>query len=174
MRFKPLIERFESRYIPEPNTGCWIWIGSAVRIRDKVEYGKFGLIGGRNGKQTWAHRFAYEFLVGPIPDGLTIDHLCRFTLCVNPRHLEPVTSKVNTLRGNSTSAIHARATHCSHGHPFSEENTCITPSGARQCRACRRAASLRTHYKDRDRLNADRRNRYYAKKRRLNADQGIV
>ena len=84
-----------------------------------------------------AHRFSYELHVGPIPTGLTLDHLCRNTLCVNPAHLEPVTMRENILRGYSPSANGARATHCPHGHPYNERNTGITKTnGARFCRTC--------------------------------------
>ncbi len=85
-----------------------------------------------------AHRFAYELLVGPIPDGLVIDHLCRVRHCVNPAHMEPVTRWENTLRGGSFSAVAARQTHCVNGHPFDEENTHVDRRGFRRCRACNR------------------------------------
>lgn len=87
-----------------------------------------------------AHRWAYEFCVGPIPEGLTIDHLCRTPACVLPDHLEPVTNRVNILRGTAPSALHARKTHCPDGHPYDLVNTYTQPDGARKCRACRRAA----------------------------------
>jgi hypothetical protein len=87
-----------------------------------------------------AHRWMYEYLVGPISDGLQLDHLCRVPACVNPAHLEPVTPKVNYLRGESPLAVNARKSVCKNGHPFDEENTVIVPRG-RQCRACRKEAS---------------------------------
>jgi hypothetical protein len=85
-----------------------------------------------------AHRWSYEALVGPIPPGLEIDHLCRVRNCVNPSHLEPVTKAVNILRGESMSARHARQTHCKSGHPFDAENTRMTTDGQRRCRTCDR------------------------------------
>lgn len=107
---------------------CWIWHGS--RLPDG--YGQIRI----NGRTRGAHRVVYELLVGPIPDGLTLDHLCRTHACVNPRHLEPVTMRENTLRGVGPSARNATATHCHRGHEFTEANT-HTWNGHRSCRACR-------------------------------------
>lgn len=114
-------------------TPCWQW------IRGKLKSG-YGCA--RYNKKNWrAHRLYYELLVGPIPDGLTIDHLCRNRSCVNPGHMEVVTQGVNTLRGFSPSAIHARKTHCPKGHPFDEANTYVNPGRYfRGCRICRKEA----------------------------------
>lgn len=83
---------FDHFYIPEPNSGCWLWIGS------ERESGGYGFIV-RNGRSTAAHRVSYEMAKGPIPEGLVIDHLCRVHCCVNPDHLEAVTQLVNVRRG---------------------------------------------------------------------------
>lgn len=108
---------------------CWLWPGYLA----KGGYAK-GALGGRRGM---IHRLAYELLVGPIPQGLTLDHLCRVRRCVNPAHLEPVTMAENLHRGNTLPAINAAKTHCPSGHPYDVENTYVNPStGRRTCRAC--------------------------------------
>ena len=127
---RPQIDRFNEKFVVDVN-GCWLWQAST----DKDGYGVF-YEGGRRGRSLRAHRWIYEHLVGPIGTGLVIDHLCRNTLCVNPRHLEPVTMKVNLLRGNGLTSRHARATHCPQGHPYDLLNTYNTPDGKRVCRLC--------------------------------------
>lgn len=109
-------------------SGCWEWLGSRS--------GGYGQITVRR-KNHRAHRLIYELLVGPIPAGKQLDHLCRNSACVNPEHLEPVTSRENTLRGVGVTAINKRRTHCHRGHPFTAENTYRRPEG-RYCKACRR------------------------------------
>jgi len=123
-RFWPRVEKTDS---------CWIWTGAKKTGHSTGPYGHFEI----NGKSVLAHRYAYEALVGPIPSGLTIDHLCRNPLCVNPSHLEPVTRKENILRGVGATAMHARKTHCKNGHEFNEANTYIRRDGNRLCRVCR-------------------------------------
>ena len=125
------IEKFESLYSPEPNSGCWLWHGSG----DELGYGRFW-----DGKRdVQAHRWAYEHFVGPIPDGLVIDHLCRVPACVNPDHLEPVTQRVNLLRGLAPTAINARKTYCSRGHALVGKNLIRRKGGQRGCRTCKNA-----------------------------------
>lgn len=123
--------RFWAKVDRPSEAECWNWIAS----KDKHGYGHFSAAGRRIVK---AHRWAWEDAYGPIPPGLTLDHLCRNTSCVNPQHLEPVTHKVNSLRGTSPCAQNARKTHCIHGHGFTEGNTYRRPGRtARVCRACR-------------------------------------
>lgn len=130
--------------------GHWMWTGTT----DPNGYGFISV----EGKMLRAHRVAYETFTGTeIPDGFHIDHLCRTPGCVNPVHLEPVTPRVNILRGISFSAVNAAKTHCKHGHEFSEENTYIAPgSGQRRCRIClkeqhrRLAARRKAARRDRD------------------------
>lgn len=115
----------------EPTGFCWNWTGH----RNKTGHGRFHPTRNRS---IAAHRFAYELLVGPIPEGLHLDHLCRNTACVNPDHLEPVTLKENVLRGFGITAQAARATHCKNGHEFTPENTIVRAKGWRGCRECKR------------------------------------
>lgn len=99
-----------------------------------------------------AHRAVYELLVGPIADGLVIDHLCRKPSCVNPSHLEAVTQSENLKRGLGpavTRARHAAQTHCRHGHEFSPDNTIVNSSGSRVCRTCNRVRALAHYYRKR-------------------------
>ncbi len=130
---RPAIERFEALYCPEPNTGCWLW----TAYTDRDGYGYFGISRTRIVK---AHRWSYEHFVGPIPAGLVIDHICRQPSCVNWQHLEPVTQRINVLRGSSHMAKQARRTHCIHGHAFTSENTRMW-RGHRKCRLCDRLRS---------------------------------
>lgn len=125
-------ERFDARI--EKTATCWLWTGSHSR----GGYGQVQI--GRRSKNghpspALAHRVAYELFVGPIPEGLTIDHLCRVRHCVNPAHLEPVTRGENTLRGNGACAVNARKTHCKRGHLLDGDNVRLRPTG-RECRAC--------------------------------------
>ena len=81
-------------YIVDPDTGCWNW-------QLFVSARGYGRSGGKDHSSSLAHRVVYERLVGPIPEGLQLDHLCRNPRCVNPAHLEPVTQNVNQRRGNN-------------------------------------------------------------------------
>lgn len=112
--------------------GCWPWLGHCSRNG----YGRLRYAGvGR-----MAHRFVFEHLVGAIPTGLVIDHLCRNHRCVNPEHLEPVTQAENVRRGVGPALARerwAQQTHCKHGHEFTPANTHLNGAGSRECRACK-------------------------------------
>jgi hypothetical protein len=113
------IERF-LRYVNKTtdSNGCWLWKGGKQSNRNvHCFYGRFCL-DTPSRLMVYAHRAAYEFWVGPIPEGLVIDHLCRNTLCVNPGHLEAVTDGENILRGVGGSARNSRKRFCKRGHPF--------------------------------------------------------
>jgi hypothetical protein len=108
---------------------CWPWLGGL----NGHGYGTQGTT--FRGFKWLAHRLVYEIMVGPIPKGLTLDHLCRNHACVNPLHLEPVTAVENVMRGDGWAARKARQTHCTRGHPLTEDN--IYRRGGRwRCRTC--------------------------------------
>ena len=107
---------------------CWLWTAAC----NQGGYGRFLC----DGKLVQAHRWAYEQVKGPIPEGLDLDHLCRVRNCVNPNHLEPVTRRQNLMRGEHTYAKLHRAGHCKRGHPFNKQNTYICKQGKRHCRIC--------------------------------------
>lgn len=123
------VEQKLNNYVPEPNTGCWLWLGAANRDG----YGSI-----RSDTTPMAYRFFYERLVGQIPAGLVLDHKCRVPLCVNPKHLEPVTNRENILRGNGPAAIGARKTHCKNGHALVGTNIQKRSDTERRCLRCRR------------------------------------
>lgn len=115
---------------------CWVWPGFTT----EKGYGKLTIPAPEARYRTVrAHRMVWEMIRGPIPEGLELDHLCRNRACVNPDHLEPVTSRTNTMRGIGPTAANATKTHCLRGHEFNEINTYVRPDGRRQCRACRKA-----------------------------------
>lgn len=114
----------------EKTETCWLWTGT------KTQHG-YGRLA-RRGQWHVAHRFAYLNLVGPIPDGLELDHLCRVRHCVRPDHLEPVTHTVNVRRGNGG---RLKAVKCPQGHEYAGDNLYIRPNGFQDCRACRAAAA---------------------------------
>lgn len=108
---------------------CWLWTAGR-----RNGYGRFWF----DGRDVYAHRFAYGVYVGPIASSAVIDHLCRNTGCVNPAHLEPVAERTNLLRGLCPTAMNARRVRCVNGHLFNAENTYIESRGRRKCRACNR------------------------------------
>jgi hypothetical protein len=123
-------ERWESKfgdwYVPEPNTGCWLWNRKAL----KGKRGEYGSALGMN-----AHRAAFLLMRGAIPPGLVVDHLCRQTFCVNPDHLRLTSNRENVLSGSGHTAMNSRKTHCIRGHELTADNT--RPSGTgRRCRKC--------------------------------------
>jgi hypothetical protein len=123
----PLIDRVFAR-VSEGPAGCWLWSGATSK--------GYGVIGDGKYKVRATHRVVWEALVGPIPDGMELDHLCRVRNCCNPDHLEPVPPVENQRRGLVNQ--YKRRSHCSLGHEYTPENTYTSPTGTRYCRICKR------------------------------------
>ena len=120
-----LLGRFFDRISPEPNSGCWLWLGAMT----VAGYGVFNL--GARSNRMLAHRWAYIQKYGAILGGLEMDHKCRVRSCVNPDHLEAVSHRENILRGIAPAAQHAKKTHCPAGHDYNHVRR-----GSRECKIC--------------------------------------
>lgn len=157
-----LPDRFWSKCIPEPMSGCWLWLGA------KNRYGRFVV----DGKARATHRLTYEALRGSVPPGLELDHcVCQTPLCCNPLHLEAVTHRENVRRGRMSEVNSARQrnkTHCPKGHPYDAENTYRNKkTNCRGCRTCGRAGSAR--------INREKRHsRGLVRKRKLREQDVLV
>lgn len=127
-----VLNRVRSRASIDSN-GCWIWPGTTSGSGyGVISWSESGEI------HRWVtHRVTFTSLVGPIPAGLELDHLCRVRRCCNPAHLEPVTRRENLIRSASIVAARAAQTHCLRGHAFTDANT-RRRGGSRICRACDR------------------------------------
>lgn len=135
----PIVERFWSKVDRRAPNGCWLWLAAK-----SWGYGMFWI----DGHYKKAHRIAYEFLRGPIPVGLKLDHFrlnpgprnapCS-KACVNPEHLEPVTTRLNLLRGRTRAAENVAKTLCPRGHAYD-----VIYAGSRCCRSCQRERMRRT------------------------------
>ncbi len=127
--------RFLAKVAASGPDDCWIWVAAT----NACGYGIFRFF-----KQTWlAHRVAYVMFRDEIPEGLTLDHLCRVRNCVNPEHLDPVPLRENILRGETVAARNLSRRACPQGHPYDEVNTHYDKNGYRSCRACKTEAAKR-------------------------------
>ena len=146
------MEKIKKRFLEKvrKTKSCWIW----TAYTNRLGYGSFRL----NQKMLLAHRVSYELFVGKIPNKLTLDHLCKQPSCVNPNHLEAVSSRVNILRGNTLAAANLKKTHCKRGHGFTKSNTYLElkKSGrkARRCIQCNNLDSKKYHWNIRRVKNA--------------------
>lgn len=138
----PLLERFEKGYVPEPNSGCLIWIGTIT----STGYGRIS--NGRGGKIIFAHRASWKLHRGEIPKGTLVCHKCDVPLCVNPDHLF-----IGSQRDNMTDCVmkkrdkETRKTHCKNGHQYDLENIYLVRRASgrfgRVCRQCSASANKR-------------------------------
>lgn len=148
--------QIQRHVIIDEATGCWLWQGDSV----KGGYGRTFV----DGRKWLAHRAAFTAYKGPIPEGLTLDHLCKRQACCNPEHTEPVTMKENTMRGNSFSRINAEKTHCSRGHELAGDNLYRYNDGRRDCRQCMSIRYVAYYAANRERIIKRERARYEARK----------
>lgn len=139
------IGKFEANYIPVPESGCWLWIAGD----NGVGYGKLTI----KNKHIYAHRFSYEFYRGKVPKGYDLDHLCRVRCCVNPTHLEPVSRKINLMRGVRKTLLPKRSC-CMKGHEYTEKNTRIWTYKGRIIKTCRTCANHNARERLKRRKNA--------------------
>lgn len=145
------MEKFMRRVVRHGEPACWDWNGCHNSRGYGITY--------RNGKQVLAHRAVYEMERGPIPHGLTIDHLCRNKGCVNPAHMEPVTQAENNRRGK------AAITHCPSGHAYTPKN--FGRKGinkTRFCRACKQARDRAAYAANAEKMRRRSRERYWKRK----------
>ena len=125
MRTDNVRARLDRYSVPEPNSGCWLWLAAL----DGRGYGKLCV----RGRYRIAARLAYELAVGPIPSGLDLRHRCGVKACVNPEHLDPAPRR-ETLKGGRQA--NREKTHCAKGHPYSPENTRHRLRNGYRCRRC--------------------------------------
>jgi len=137
------LNRLWSKVVKGPGENdCWGW----TDVLSEDGYAYLG-VDGRKGGKFLVHRLLYELVIGPIPDGKELDHLCRNRWCVRPDHQEPVTRQVHVSRGQTIAARNAAVTHCPRGHPYDIFNTYMN-HGSRQCRKCHNLRCFRSKRKE--------------------------
>lgn len=127
-KVRPLRERLYEKISPEPNSGCWLWLGCTNHLGYATIW--------HNKQMVVAHRILYELESGMVPKGLELDHLCRTRCCVNPAHLEAVTHRENVMRGLVHTQIRTKSTHCRRGHLLTGKNVYVY-KGKNLCVVCR-------------------------------------
>lgn len=147
------IERF-LKFVRYAENGCQLWIG----YRFPNGYGLFSP-GGRE-HSVYAHRWAHQHFVGPIPEGLEVAHKCGNRACVNPQHLKAITHRENLFDTLTSTRLNSEKTHCVKGHEYTPENTIYTREGWRQCKKCKKASMLDWWRRNRKRILAERRKVY--------------
>lgn len=145
-------ERFWEKV--EKTETCWIWTGAIHVHRHGVFNAGRDAPKGKKSPTMWAHRYAYMVIVGDLPEGLVLDHLCKNPVCVNPDHLEPVTQSENAKRGGIMKG------YCRKGHLLTDENSYHRKTGSRECRICRDAAIARWREANAEKIKIDRRRRW--------------
>lgn len=159
-----LQDRFWSKVRKTDN--CWLWNASKVTSKSGLSYGEIWT----GDRKQLAHRVSWKMANGSIPEGLTLDHLCRNTLCVRPDHLEVVSLKENILRGNGWAGRNARITHCPRGHVYAGNN--IKPHlRGRSCRSCNNEWSRIWRITNRERINTYKREWGKSHRKQLNEYQ---
>lgn len=134
-------ERFEAKFIPEPNSGCWLWLGA---LCNDAGYGAFRM----GGRRVTSNRASWMIYRGTIPEGMEIDHRCRNPYCVNPEHLRPLTPAANLAARQLDQET------CRRGHAMTGDNLLIETIYVRRCKCCRSVSRIRYHSKLRERLEA--------------------
>lgn len=159
-------ERLWQRVDKTAPNGCWLWLGAL----NGAGYGAVG----RDNKVLRVHRVTYELLVGPIPEGLQLDHLCRNRACCNPEHLEPVTNEENWRRGQHHTAVMLRENKCKRDHEMTKENTYWRKNGGRLCRQCVLDGMAKKGTRKLTREQRDRANELQNARRRQQREEGAA